>query len=691
MKQRIEGGMFDGITRLDDLRLISESSVVECKHARGRDGNGKLPDDFWPTYSAFANTHGGIVALGIREVERGRFELDGVVDSERIITDLFNTLNNKQKVSSNLVSECDVKKILCEGAQIVLVRIPAANRRQKPVYLNGNPFGNTYRRIHEGDRRCDEETVRRMLAEQVEDDRDSRILPGFGIDEIDSDSLQIYRQMLKDRSAAHPFLEHEGTAFLKQIGGWRRDRISGESGLTMAGLLMFGRWPAIQEAAPNLFLDYQEQSEVKSEFRWVDRIVPDGTWSGNVFDFFRRVYRKLTADLKVPFEIQDGQRRDDSPVHVALREALVNTLVHADFTGRVSVLIVKRPDLFGFRNPGGLRLPLEQILHGGESDCRNRLMHQMFLMIGLGERAGSGIPKIYSGWKTGHWRPPSLYEKDDPEQTLLELRMIDLLPKWVMPELRVRFGSAFEKLNTDEQLILATALTEQVVSHSRLIELCEIHSSDLTRLLQQLVRDGFLGAEGKSRGTVYYLRGETLPSPDHVFGVAPARTKLQTSGGLSTSSGGLGTSSGGLGTSSGGLGTSSGGLGTRSGGLPEQWVEDRAAHGRIHPDFDKPIIDNLEGLDEALRAQLQKVAYSVSSQRKCGKNLVKDVVLQLCKDRFLTLAVLGDLLSRSDEYLRKEILNPLVAEKLLERAFPSRPNDPRQAYTTSLSSKTKQK
>ena len=88
----------------------------------------------------------------------------------------------------------------------------------------------------------------------------------------------------------------------------------------------------------------------------------------------------------MPFALKDGQRQDDTPVHEALREALVNTLVHADYTGRVSVLVVKRPDMFGFRNPGGLRLPIEQVIRGGESDCRNRILHQMFLLIGLGER-----------------------------------------------------------------------------------------------------------------------------------------------------------------------------------------------------------------------------------------------------------------------------------------------------------------
>lgn len=107
-----------------------------------------------------------------------------------------------------------------------------------------------------------------------------------------------------------------------------------------------------------------------------------------------RATRKLAADLKVPFILKDGFRQDDTPLHRALREALINALVHSDYSDRASVLVIKRPSRFVFRNPGGLRVPAAQALQGGESDCRNRTLHQMFLMIGLGERAGSGLPKI---------------------------------------------------------------------------------------------------------------------------------------------------------------------------------------------------------------------------------------------------------------------------------------------------------
>ena len=334
-----------------------------------------------------------------------------------------NNLNNPGKVSANLLTDADVQELNIGGKIVVRVNIPQATRQQKPVFLNGQPLGHTYRRLNEGDRLCDDATVKRMLAEQLEDSRDTRILDKFGLNDLDLDSLHAYRNAFAVHRPGHPWVALDDLAFLHMLGGWAEDRASGAAGLTAAGLLMFGRWPAIPEAFPLYFVDYQERSDdPDSQTRWLDRVMPDGSWSGNLYDFFRRVIQRLTADLKVPFVLRDGVRIDDTPVHQAVREALVNCLIHADYTDRASVLVVKSPAGFNFRNPGAMRVPIAQALAGGASDCRNRTLHQMFLLINLGERAGSGLPKIRSGWEqAGH--ALRLFESFEPfDQTVLEMR-----------------------------------------------------------------------------------------------------------------------------------------------------------------------------------------------------------------------------------------------------------------------------
>jgi ATP-dependent DNA helicase RecG len=130
--------------------------------------------------------------------------------------------------------------------------------------------------------------------------------------------------MLSSHKPDHPWTTIDDLSLLRALGGWRRERSTDEEGLTLAGLLMLGRWPAIHEAAPYYFVDDQErpsECEENDDTRWLDRVVPDGTWSGNLFDFYRRVVRKLVADLKVPFALKGDVRQDDTPVHQALREA----------------------------------------------------------------------------------------------------------------------------------------------------------------------------------------------------------------------------------------------------------------------------------------------------------------------------------------------------------------------------------
>jgi len=85
---------------------------------------GQLPADFWPTYSAFANSRGGVILLGVQE-KQGRFSVQGVNQPERIITDLFNTVNNPQKVSVNLLSDQDVSILTIEGKKLVTISVPA--------------------------------------------------------------------------------------------------------------------------------------------------------------------------------------------------------------------------------------------------------------------------------------------------------------------------------------------------------------------------------------------------------------------------------------------------------------------------------------------------------------------------------------------------------------------------------------
>jgi ATP-dependent DNA helicase RecG len=630
-----------------ELSTLAESADLECKAAQGRDGRGELPDDFWRTYSAMANGEGGVVLLGVQEKPRGSFKPIGLPDLERVRKSLWDNLHNRKQISANLLAERDVFPFDIAGVTVLRINIPRASRHSKPVHIGSNPLSGTYLRRYEGDYAADEETVRRMLAERVEDSRDERVIRGFDFSDLDQETVAAYRNRFAAVRPGHVWSDLPMAEFLERIGAWGKNREENFSGLRLAGLLMFGRAEVIRDALPHYMVDYQERPEAKAEKRWIDRIVPDGSWSGNVYDFFRRVYQKLTADLKVPFQLVDGQRVDDTPVHEALREALTNTLIHADFSGRVSVLVVKRPDMFGFRNPGLMRMPPEVAVMGGNSDCRNRRLQTMFQLVGYGDHAGSGLPKIYKNWTGQHWRRPTLYEVREPEQTLMELRMSSLVPPEIVQDLQARLGTRLEELPELGRLALITAATEGIVSNSRLREISAEHPADITKVLGALVKDGLLQQAGTGRGMIYFTPWHASdffePTKNQAYPVASGIP------------------------------------------IPPEITSIPPQLSVKPPELTEPLELKATYLEWSevpaeLKSALEATAAPVSQKRRANPEAIWTTVQKLCEGRYLGRRVLAHLLARNADDLLKRTLNPMVAAGSLHTAHPSA-SDPRQAYT----------
>lgn len=659
-----------------DFETLVETCELECKLAQGAGGKGELPKDFWRTYSGMANAKGGVVLLGVKE-NKGQFSVAGIENIEKVKQDLFNQLNNSSKVSSNLLSEDDVVTLSQDGKQFIRINIPAATRKQKPVFINNDMYSGTYRRLHDGDRQCDRETVKRMIAEQIEDDRDARILEHFTFDDLDMESVSAYRNMFSAVRPNHIWLTLDTFDFLKMQRCWLKDRHSGKEGLTLAGLLMFGKWNSIQDAMPSYFIEYQERNDTERA-RWVDRVVPDGTWSGNIFDFYRKVYRKLVADVKLKFSLKDGVRSEDSSVHIALREALVNTLVHADYSDTTPIQIIKRPDMFSFRNPGCMRVPVELAMQGSHSDCRNKILHHMFLMIGLGERAGSGIPKIFSGWSENQWQTPKLIESYQPDQTLLELNMVDLIPSHIIAELSSSLGNKFCDLPKLEQLILAVVKSEPYVNHDRMCQISGAHPRDVTLALSKLDRNGLIASTGTHKHKVYHAQGVELISPERESGQAFIKDRF---------------------------------LHDPKNFDPmnkvdlEKMTKDINAYVTLlkahkeQVDNKKTISEINEAIGEGLPEKYLKFKTALESfawgyileaveeyknipKRSLTKEQTKDVITRICNFGFLTLGDISYLLDRKPESLRRDYLTPMIRDGILSLAFPHAPTHPQQGYRT---------
>ena len=126
----------------------------------------------------------------------------------------------------------------------------------------------------------------------------------------------------------------------------------------------------------------------------------------------------------MPFQLVGGvERLDDTRVHQAMREALANALIHANYYGHQGIVIEKTKTETIISNPGGLRISLAEALEGGISDPRNPVIFKMFSLINVGERAGSGLSNIQHAWEEQHWGKPMLIETFEPERTTLKLKI----------------------------------------------------------------------------------------------------------------------------------------------------------------------------------------------------------------------------------------------------------------------------
>ena len=463
-----------------------ESTTLEAKSA----ANG-LPKSIWETYSAFANTYGGTILLGVMEEKDGTLTPIGLDDPEGMLKIFWNTISNRTKVNVNLLSSSDVEIKDISGKRIIVINVPQATCLDKPIYLNGN-ISETYRRNGDGDYRCTEREIFAMIRDSSSGTDDIAMLPSMPLEALCEETVSRYRNLFASKKPDHIWATLSTEEFLYRICAIRKDA-DGTPHPTRAGLLMFGNEESIRMKYRSYLLEYIDRTE--SFGRWSDRITTaTGTWSGNIFDFFLRVSNKLAEQLKRPFELDGFYRVDDTPLHKAVREALVNALIHADYDENGSTTIISGKDSIIFSNPGSFRIDIEVARQGGISDTRNPTLCTMFSLIDVAERAGIGLESIFRAWDNAHLGQPKLHETLSPARSILEL---PLIKEDMLSEQTPEYVTA--------QKVLDYIRALGPISLPALSKVMETSASSLRPIISKLVSEGTVKAEGMTRNRKYML------------------------------------------------------------------------------------------------------------------------------------------------------------------------------------------
>ncbi len=224
------------------LGQYRENNRIEAKKALGG-----FPESVWETYSAFANTFGGIILLGVVEEKDRSLHAVNLPDPRQYIDEFWRVIGDKNRVSANILSAGDVSVQDVDGKNIIVITVPRASRQDKPVFIGGSPFGGTYRRSGDGDYRCSYSEVENML-------RDAKIttpdtfLTDLPLSALNEATIRRYRGDVLERRICGALTNAYGTDFLVRIGAARAlgERIFP----TNAGLITFGKNAEIKRIFP---------------------------------------------------------------------------------------------------------------------------------------------------------------------------------------------------------------------------------------------------------------------------------------------------------------------------------------------------------------------------------------------------------------------------------------------------------
>lgn len=498
-----------------DITEAHESQCVEFKEA-----SFELPKDAWETYSAFANTEGGEIFLGISGDGKDQsFSITGVMDSQSIITAFWNKVRNPQEVSRDIMLKDGVYTIEKEGKEIVVISVPRAERGDKPVsvYDKKNKWVSWVRR-GTGDYKASEQDITLMQYDGIPH-ADRKPLEGFTIDAFSPSTIKHYRNLFASRKPQNPWISKSDEDFLYFIGALAKG-YDGNLYATQAGLLAFGLEYEITNYFPHYLLDYRE--ETSGVTRWDDRIVSQsGDWSGNLLDFYFMVTDKLLRYFKTPFTIDEAgvQHLETSVLAEALNEVIANALIHAYYGTTASIRVLIKPLEIEVSNPGSFLVDRQVAIAGGFSEARNPTLMRLFSLIGVSDRAGSGIQKIWSTWEDCFNVEPSYVETHAPASVVLHLPIL-MSDKNTIPVSRAdsanTAGVENEKvqiidtpasLSKEKRDILALfADRDQIISSQDVVKKLNISERMAQKHLKQLYEKGFLEREKKSLQYEYSLK-----------------------------------------------------------------------------------------------------------------------------------------------------------------------------------------
>ena len=309
----------------EDLYKLLEG--LEWKDLEFKEARDKVPESAYETVSAFLNTEGGHIVLGVNDSN----EITGIIDADEVQNAFIGGLQNTDKFGTPVQFDDYLKTH--EDKNILIFYIHEAQRQSKPVYLKTKRKGRVaFIRKGGGDYQCNHDDLNRLINDAQQERPDAKSL-NLDIDKcLDENSLKWFRHRYENKGGNRSLDHLSNNDFLCELGlaSEQDDKLSP----TLAAVLLFGKTANIRQLMPRPIVDCIHYGFTEDHANTGERWLKRTTCEFNLVKTWQSIVDWYNIFAEIPFAVdrESGQRTDTPPDFIAFRESVINLLSHQDFT-----------------------------------------------------------------------------------------------------------------------------------------------------------------------------------------------------------------------------------------------------------------------------------------------------------------------------------------------------------------------
>lgn len=445
-----------------------------------------LPDrDLVATVVSLANTEGGDLLLGVEDDGT----ITGLHASHLNVSGIPSLIANK----TNPAISVRVERYDLQGKTVARISVPKSRQLvassdgllvRRRLKLDGTPEAVPF---------YPHEFIQRQSSMGLVDPS-AMVIEDVSVSQLDPLQRLRIRNAIKKYGGEQSLLSLADDELDGALGLCRE--VNGIRHPTIAGLLLLGTENLLRTHLPAYEVAFQ---------------VLQGT-DVKVNEFFRKPLLETFEAVELLFkarveeeEIQVGLFRVPVPNYDrhAFREAFVNALVHRDFSRLGAVHVKLTEEGLSISNPGGFveGVTLDNLLVA-DPRSRNPLLADVIKRIGLAERTGRGIDRIYEGMLR-YGRPAPDYSMSD--EFTVSVQMVNAVADLDFLKMVVEQEDKLGNMPIDSLIILSRLREERRLTTADLAPSVQKPEASVRATLEKLVETGFLEPHGTGRGRTYTL------------------------------------------------------------------------------------------------------------------------------------------------------------------------------------------